>query len=240
MIFIHHLEGFFSRKWLVGRLGEMEREWKNLLINSKTKRGLFWDKCFEYPHPYVIWKMQYLPHISSPSSWNWKISRQKVVVTFKMNIWSTHSPMLPWKMQFLLHIFYPSSWIWKFLTRTAFLKLRDPPYLDPGPSSPGPQTLDPPSTWTLDLRSPFQIPHQTDRHLIQVISPSMRSQLLANMPDGCCQQLTKEMYLAIHLSWLLWSNVLTLGHLRIYYKEAAMFPKFWGWKSVPHQIVSPM
>ena len=37
------------------------------------KRGLFFqDEHSEYPQPYVILKMQFLLHISSPSSWIWK------------------------------------------------------------------------------------------------------------------------------------------------------------------------
>ena len=52
--------------------------------------------------------MQFLLHMSSPSSWIWKIARLKGLIFL-----DKHTPMLPWRMQFLLHISSPSSQIWK-------------------------------------------------------------------------------------------------------------------------------
>ena len=56
--------------------------------------------------------MQFLPYISSPSSWIWKIPRQRGGHFFR-NILSTLSHMLPWKMQLLPHISSPCSQILK-------------------------------------------------------------------------------------------------------------------------------
>ena len=44
---------------------------------TRQKGFVFSRQNFEYPYPMLSWKMQFLPHISSPDSWIWKIPRQR-------------------------------------------------------------------------------------------------------------------------------------------------------------------
>ena len=118
------------------------------LKNSKTKGVIFWEECFEYLHPYVIFENAVLPTTSSRSSQFEKFQRQNWVIFFQMKHFEKtcfeypHS-MLSLKMQFSPHISSPSRWIWKFLTRMVFLKTLGSPWL---------WTT---NNWTLDSRPPW-------------------------------------------------------------------------------------
>ena len=77
------------------------------------KRGSFLETNVLYTHsPMSSWKMQFLPHMSSPHIQIWKIPRQKRVIFWDKCFKDTH-PMLSLKMQFLSHISSPSSQMWK-------------------------------------------------------------------------------------------------------------------------------
>ena len=83
------------------------------LNNSKTKRGHFlkWNVLSSHS-PMLSWKMQFVPHISSPISWIWTILRLKGGPF----VWGKHfeyqHPYVILKMQLLPHISSPSSQIW--------------------------------------------------------------------------------------------------------------------------------
>ena len=57
-------------------------------ISYLSKRELFiWDKYFSTLIPILCWKMQFLPHISSPSSWIWKNSKTKGCHSSETSVW---------------------------------------------------------------------------------------------------------------------------------------------------------
>ena len=52
------------------------------------KRGSFFETNILCLHSHILsWKIQVLPHISSPSSWIWKLWRQNGVICLRQRFW---------------------------------------------------------------------------------------------------------------------------------------------------------